>query len=72
MRSFRMESNTCAESNATLRAELAEILAVGVLRLSARQSSAKSGECGESSLDFTADQSVHADPVAESLGRHEE
>ena len=72
MRSFRMESNASVASNVTLRAELAEILAAGVLRLRARQSSVNGSVYGESSLDFTADQSVHANPVKKRLGRHDE
>jgi hypothetical protein len=41
-------------------AEIAEILAVGVMRLRARKSSGLSAYPGESSLDFTPDQSGHA------------
>ena len=42
-------------------AELAEILAAGLMRLRARQSTALSAHCGESSLDCAARQSGHAD-----------
>ena len=38
-----------------------EILAVGLMRLHARQSSALSAHCGESSLDCVGHQSGHAD-----------
>jgi hypothetical protein len=37
--------------------EIAEILAVGLMRLRARKSSQKSADCGEISLDIIADQS---------------
>jgi hypothetical protein len=40
--------------------EIAEILAAGLMRLRARKSSALSGDHGESCLDLTATQSVHA------------
>jgi len=39
--------------------EIAEILAAGLMRWSARKSSAKAGVLGESSLDFSPDQSGH-------------
>jgi hypothetical protein len=42
-------------------AELAEILAAGLMRLRARQSTPLSAHCGESSLDCAAHQSGHAD-----------
>ena len=42
--------------------EIAEILAVGLMRLWARKSSALSADRGESSLDWAARQSGHADP----------
>jgi hypothetical protein len=42
-------------------AELAEILATGLMRLRARQSTPLSAHCGESSLDCAARQSGHAD-----------
>jgi len=38
--------------------ELAEILAIGLLRMKAR--SKQSASCGESSVDCAGDQSVHA------------
>jgi hypothetical protein len=40
-------------------ADIAEILAAGLIRLSARKSSGKRTESGESSLDFTAIKSGH-------------
>jgi hypothetical protein len=46
-------------------AEVAELLAAGLLRLrlrSARQSSSLSRDGGESSLDRSPDRSMHADP----------
>jgi hypothetical protein len=42
-------------------AELAEILAAGLMRLRARQSTPLSADSGESSLDCAAHQSGHAD-----------
>lgn len=62
-----MRAQGHALQGSDLRTELAEILAAGLLRLRARQSSRKSLANGESSLDFGADQSVHADPVEERL-----
>ena len=44
-------------------AEIAEILAAGLMRLRARQSSPLSPDCGESSLDCPAHQSGHADAL---------
>src|SRR4051812_48721958 len=41
-------------------ADIAEILAAGLMRLAARKSSRKSGKIGESSLHFTPDQSGDA------------
>jgi len=41
--------------------EVAEILAAGLQRALARQSSAQSDDCGESSLDCAGHQSSHAD-----------
>jgi hypothetical protein len=43
-------------------AEIAEILAMGLMRLRARKSSPLSREHGESSLDFSPDQRGHARP----------
>lgn len=43
--------------------EIAEILAAGLMRLRARQSSHLSRHCGESSLDFTLHQRGHADTL---------
>jgi hypothetical protein len=42
--------------------EIADILAAGLMRLRARKSSQISGDPGESSLDFSADQRGHAHP----------
>jgi len=42
-------------------AEIAEILAAGLMRLQARKSSALSADCGDSSVDFLPDRSGHAD-----------
>lgn len=42
-------------------AELADILAAGLIRLRARQSTPLSADCGESSLDCAGHQSSHAD-----------
>jgi hypothetical protein len=43
-------------------AEIAEILAAGVMRLQARKSSRKSADFGESSVDLAGHRSGHADP----------
>jgi hypothetical protein len=43
-------------------AEIAEILAAGLMRLRARKSSPLSRDHGESSLDFSVDQRGHAHP----------
>jgi hypothetical protein len=40
--------------------EIAEILAVGLMRLRARQSSSQSADFGEGLVDCAADQSGHA------------
>lgn len=45
------------EQRADRLAEIAKIFAAGLIRLSARKSSAKPGALGESSLDFSPDQS---------------
>jgi hypothetical protein len=42
-------------------AELGRILCLGLMRLRARKSSRLSADCAESSVDFTADRSGHAD-----------
>jgi hypothetical protein len=47
--------------------EIADILAAGLIRLSARKSSALSCDHGESSLDFSPDQSGHG-VVQDSVG----
>lgn len=52
-----IDSNRASELS-----ELAEILAIGLMRLSARKSSAKPVDIGESSLDFTGHQSGHPQP----------
>jgi hypothetical protein len=41
--------------------EIAEILAAGLMRVRARQSTAQSADFRDSSLDCAADQSRHAD-----------
>jgi hypothetical protein len=43
--------------------ELGELLALGLIRLRARQSSGTSADGGESSLDCVGGQSGHAGPV---------
>jgi len=43
--------------------EVAEILAVGVMRLVARKSSTKQAPARECSLDFVANQSGHANTI---------
>ena len=43
--------------------EIAKIFAAGLMRLSARKSSAKTGAVGESSLDFSPNRSGHPNPV---------
>lgn len=45
------------------RAELCGLLALGLIRLRARQSSGLSDGGGESSLHFPPDQSAHATPT---------
>ncbi len=50
------------ESSAERLAELAEILALGLLRLRARDSVRKSSELGEFPLDLAARPSVHESP----------
>ena len=42
-------------------AELGQILALGLMRLSARKSSRLSPDCGDSFVDYVPDQSGHAD-----------
>jgi len=46
-----------------LVSEIAEILAVGLMRLVSRKSSPISADIGESSLDFSATESGHPTPV---------
>ena len=48
--------------------EIAEILAAGLMRLNARKSSALSKHGGESSLDYAAHQSGHADRLTSDGG----
>jgi hypothetical protein len=50
--------------------ELAATLAAGLIRLKARQSRQVSGHRGESSLDFTANQSGH-EPANDAAGERE-
>jgi len=45
--------------------EVAEILAAGLQRLHARQSSAQSADCGDSSLDSAGHQSGHAEVLTD-------
>ena len=49
-------------------AELADILAAGLMRLKARKSSHLSADCGESSLDCAGHQSSHAADVTTNGG----
>ena len=49
--------------------EIAEILAAGLQRLLARQSSQKSADCGESSLDFRGERSGHPEGLASERDR---
>jgi hypothetical protein len=44
-------------------AEVAELLALGLMRLMARKSSELSPPAGETSLDFTGHQSGHPTPI---------
>jgi hypothetical protein len=46
-------------------AEIAEILAAGLMRLLARKSSQTAAHCGESSLHFSPDQSGGVPPYSE-------
>jgi len=57
-----MPDRTGGLTTAERLAELAEILAAGLMRLRARKSSEFSADRGESSLDCPAHQSGHADP----------
>lgn len=54
-----MGNEQTREQIADRLAEIAEILAAGLVRLLVRKSSAKAGARGESSLDFLPDQSGH-------------
>ncbi len=51
-------------SNRASLAEVADILAFGLMRALARKSSGKSGLSGESSLDLSPTKSGHPTPVA--------
>ena len=51
--------------------EIAEILAVGLMRLQARKSSELSSENGESSLHYDAYQSGHATPFSPEVNAHD-
>ena len=62
-----MQTYTNRMSAAERLDEIADILAAGLIRLSARKSSALSRDRGESSLDFSPDQSGHA-VVLDSVG----
>jgi len=57
-----MTTRTHPDKPAERLAQIAEILAAGLMRLRARKSSQISADCGESSVDFSRHQSVHADP----------
>jgi hypothetical protein len=48
--------------------EAAEILAAGLQRLHARQSTPESADCGEGSLDCAGNQSGHANVLRGELG----
>jgi hypothetical protein len=60
--------NPALVSPAERLAEIAEILAAGLMRLNARKSSALSAHRGESSLDYAAHQSSHADRLTSDGG----
>jgi hypothetical protein len=49
--------------------EIARILAIGLIRLRARQSTELSAQCGESFVDFLADRRGHADRHEGEAGR---
>jgi hypothetical protein len=56
-----------AHSSDEYLAEIAEILATGLMRLRARKSSRISADGGERSVDFTPDQSGHAIGVSQEV-----
>jgi hypothetical protein len=56
-----------AHSSDESLAEIAEILAAGLMRLRARKSSPKSADLRECSVDFTPDQSGHAIGVSQEV-----
>jgi hypothetical protein len=51
------------QNSAERLAEIAEILAAGLMRLVVRKSSPIFGDIGDSSLDFSATESGHPTPV---------
>ena len=65
MNAVKQEHMTAAER----LDEVAEILATGLQRLHARQSSALPADSGDSSLDCAADQSGHANALNDGGGR---
>lgn len=56
-------SNFDGENTSQRVADIAEILAAGLIRLSARKSSGKRSESGDSSLDLPAIKSGHPKPI---------
>jgi hypothetical protein len=62
-----MTSASCLQDDPL--AEICELLALGLMRLKARQSTGKSAFSGESSLDCTADQSTGANHSRQSEGQ---
>jgi hypothetical protein len=64
-----MQTERDPETGADRIAEIGAILALGLLRLRARQSRELSVESGESSLDFVARQSGHENSEQERNGR---
>lgn len=61
-----MTAAKVAQTSAESLAEIAEILAAGLMRLKARKSSGLSADPGESSLDFSGHQSGHPTPMKRS------
>jgi hypothetical protein len=59
------KSDTDGDSASERLSEIAQILAVGLSRLKARQSSPQSADFGESSLGFAAAQSGHANVLTD-------
>jgi hypothetical protein len=62
-----MAARTHAEKAAERLAEIAEILAAGLVRLRARQSSTLSADRGDSSLDFARHRSGPDDPGSQEV-----